>query len=59
MRENKPVGIAIVVIMILGIILMISILYKLIHRELCYNLPFNDFYKSDFCEVYREWANKR
>ena len=54
MRENKPVGIAIVVIMILGLIVMLSILYKLIHRELCYNLPFNDFYKSDYCEVYRE-----
>lgn len=55
MRENKPVGIVvIVVIMILGLIVVVSILYKLIHRDLCYNLPFTDFYKSDYCEVYRE-----
>ena len=54
MRENKQVGIAIVVIMLIGLIVMLSILYKLIHRELCYNLPFSDFYKSDYCEVYRE-----
>lgn len=51
-----------VVISVMATALLIFILvltYETIRKISCYNLPPNEFYQNDYCEVYREWVNKR
>ena len=51
--ENKKIGIVMLIVMLIVLVMFGWLMYSLLKREICYNLPFNDFYQSDFCEVYR------
>lgn len=46
-----------IVISVIATVLLIFILvltYETIRKISCYNLPPNEFYQNDFCEVYRK-----
>lgn len=50
---KKCIYIVISIITILFLMLVLALVYETVKKISCYNLPPNEFYNSDFCEVYR------
>lgn len=46
-------SVLLIIIMLLGLLIMASIFYQLIAKEICYNLPLGEFYRSEYCERFR------
>mgnify|MGYP000083117000 CR=1 FL=1 len=51
---KKCIYIVISVIIITFLILIFALTYETVRKISCYNLPPNEFYQNDFCEVYRK-----
>lgn len=57
MKDNKALNVFMIVTIIVVAVWIITLiligLSMYIREKTCYNLPPDEFYKNDFCEVYR------
>ena len=57
MKDNKALNVFMIVTIIVVAVWIITLiligLSMYIRERTCYNLPPNEFYRSDLCEVYR------
>lgn len=57
MKDNKALNVfmiaVIVVVVVWAVTLILIGLSMYIREKTCYNLPPNEFYSNDLCEVYR------
>lgn len=57
MKDNKALNVFMIVVIIVVTVWIITLvligLSMYIREKTCYNLPPDEFYKSDLCEVYR------
>lgn len=50
---KKCIYVVISIIIVIFLVFIIILTYETIKEISCYNLPPNEFYQSDYCEVYR------
>ena len=57
MKEDKALNVFMYVVITIAIIWVLTLaligIYMDAKEKSCYNLPPDEFYKSEFCEVYR------
>lgn len=57
MKDSKALNVFMIVVIVVVVVWAVTLiligLSMYIREKTCYNLPFNEFYQSDFCEVYR------
>lgn len=58
MKDNKALNVFMIVTIVVVVVWIITLiligLSMYIREKSCYNLPPDEFYNNDFCEVYRQ-----
>lgn len=57
MKDSRALNVFMIVVIVVAVVWIITLiligLSMCIRERTCYNLPPDEFYQSDFCEVYR------
>lgn len=57
MKDSKALNVFMIVVIVVVVVWILTLvligLSMYIREKSCYNLPPDEFYKNDFCEVYR------